>query len=272
MRRRDGWYIIITVIVMKTAFAGFDLMAAAFETLLAETDVIRLFTCEVDGDFETNSRVTALAARRHIPYTEAPVTPEDIEALIDDGCELLVSAGYYHRIPVDSRLKTVNIHPSLLPYGRGAWPMPLAILDRLPESGVTIHKTEERFDSGDILLQERFALAPDEDLESFMDKVNARIPDMLCRLTAELQPLWDAAQPQGEGVYQREPRPEDYPLSRHSTPEYADRVLRAFRGYYAVYDDGAQRLRIRRGRVVCASTGSDYLPLESGTIEIIQFF
>ena len=123
----------------------------------------------------------------------------DIDALAAAGCELLISAGYYYRIPVDSRLPMLNIHPSLLPYGRGAWPMPLAILDRLSESGVTIHKTEESFDTGDILLQTRFDLADDETLESFMRKVNSRLPEMMDALTADFSALWENARPQGTG-------------------------------------------------------------------------
>ena len=109
---------------MKIAYAGFDLMAPALGALCEENELVRLFTCAVDGVYETNTAVIALAGHFGVPYTTAPITPRDVEALIADGCELLVSAGYYYRIPLDERLPMVNIHPSLLPYGRGAWPMP----------------------------------------------------------------------------------------------------------------------------------------------------
>ena len=181
---------------MKIAYAGFDLMYGAMEALCRENELLRLFTCEVDGVYETNERAVALAERLGVPYTTARITRADIDLLVGEGCELLVSAGYYYLIPVDDRLKMVNIHPSLLPYGRGAWPMPLAILDRLAESGVTVHKTERSFDSGDILLQERFALAEDETLMSFMERVNALLPQMMHRLTSELDALWENATPQ----------------------------------------------------------------------------
>ena len=255
------------VIIMKTAFAGFDLMAPAFRTLCEESEVVKLFTCAVDGDFETNSEVISLSREYGIPYTDARITPDDIEELIEMGCELLISAGYYYRIPVDDRLPMVNIHPSLLPYGRGAWPMPLAILDRLPESGVTVHKTEESFDTGDILLQERFSLAPDETLDSFMDKVNARIPAMIRALIADFHRLWQNARPQGEGVYLDEPDPEDYVLNRSSSPEVADRVLRAFRGFFAVYDDGKERHHIRYGRAFAGEISGKPYPIDGGYIE-----
>ena len=247
-------------------------MAAAFETLCASQEVIRLFTCRVDGVFETNSRVIALAEQHNIPYTTDRITAEDIDALLKNGCELLISAGYYYRIPVDDRLPMVNIHPSLLPYGRGAWPMPQAILDRLPESGVTIHKTEESFDTGAILLQERFTLSPDENLETFMEKVNARLPAMITRLTGELDALWANARPQGEGVYQEEPSPEDYVLTQASPASLADRVLRAFWGYYTVYSDGERQIKIRRGRCIFGKKSGTGLPVDGGMIELIEKF
>lgn len=259
-----------TVITMKIAYAGFDLMYPALEALGESNEVLKLFTCAVDGDFETNERVIAFAKSRGIPCTTDRITAGDIEELLQKGCDLLVSAGYYYRIPIDSRLRMVNIHPSLLPYGRGAWPMPLAILDDLPESGVTVHKTAEDFDTGDILLQERFRLAPDENLDSFMEKVNARVPAMMRRLTAELVTLWNDAKPQDAGVYQDEPQPEDYPLTKESEPAYADRVLRAFWGFYAVYIGGKQTVRIRRGRVVSPQNGTKGLPIRCGIIEVLQ--
>lgn len=248
---------------MKIAYAGFDLMADALQALGRDNEIVKLFTCKVDGDFETNDRVIALAAFFGAPYTLCRITRDDIEELLSIGCELLISAGYYYRIPVDDRLPMVNIHPSLLPYGRGAWPMPLAILDCLPESGVTVHKTEESFDTGDILLQRRFALAADEDLESFMNKVNALLPDMMRELTADFERLWNDARPQGDGVYQDEPDPGEYRLSRDSNVAYADRVLRAFYGYGADYEG----VRIRRGCAVRGDkTGREY-PLFDGYIK-----
>lgn len=258
--------------MMKIAYAGFDMMYPALEALGENNEVIKLFTCIVDGEFETNNRVISFAESGGIPWTTDRITPDDVEDLLKNGCELLVSAGYYYRIPTDSRLKMVNIHPSLLPYGRGAWPMPLAILDRLPESGVTIHKTEEGFDTGDILLQERFKLAPDENLDSFMDKVNTLLPSMIRRLTTDIDVLWDNARPQGEGVYQEEPHPEDYPLTRDDDPDYADRVLRAFYGYYAVYMDGDRVFRIRRGRVRSGENSEKKVPVSGGFIEVLQEF
>ena len=256
---------------MKTAFCGFDLMYPAMEKLAFDTELIKLFTCEVDGVYETNNKAIRLARIFNIPVTMNRITQEDIDELVDMGCELFVSAGYYYRIPVDRRLKMVNIHPSLLPYGRGAWPMPLAILDGLTESGVTIHKIEEGFDTGDILLQEKFVLDADETLYSFMGKVNHMLPDMINRLINDLDRLWDEARPQAEGEYQTQPDPADYVIRPTDTVEYADRILRAFFGFPCCYDDGENRYELVSYRAFTGVGDEESLPLTDGHIGRVYF-
>ena len=251
---------------MKIAYAGFDLMEPALRALCEDNELLRLFTCPVDGEFETNTSVISLAERYGAPYTLDRITREDIGELLAQGCEVLISAGYYYRIPVDERLPMVNIHPSLLPCGRGAWPMPLAILDRLPESGVTVHKTEESFDTGAILLQRRFALADDETLATFMDKVNALLPAMMRELTADFTRLWEDAKPQGAGEYQEQPDPEDYVLSREDTVNYADRVLRAFYGFPCCYRGDSGVHTFLRARAMKGDGRGKKYPLKDGYI------
>ncbi len=49
---------------------------------------------------------------------------------------------------------TFNIHPSMLPQYRGVSPMQQAILDGLTQTGVTLMKINEQFDTGPIIKQE----------------------------------------------------------------------------------------------------------------------
>src|SRR5205085_12266173 len=57
----------------------------------------------------------------------------------------------------------VNLHFSLLPELRGADPVRAAILDGRERTGVTTMWMDEGLDTGDVLLQERIAIAPDDD-------------------------------------------------------------------------------------------------------------
>ena len=55
----------------------------------------------------------------------------------------------------------LNVHPSLLPELRGAAPIEWAILNGLPQTGVTIMQMEAGLDSGPILLQIPHGIDPD---------------------------------------------------------------------------------------------------------------
>ena len=65
----------------------------------------------------------------------------------------------------------LNIHASLLPRWRGAAPIHRAIEAGDPQTGVTIMQMDEGLDTGDILLQERVAIAADDTAQSLHDKL-----------------------------------------------------------------------------------------------------
>jgi len=72
----------------------------------------------------------------------------------------------------------INIHPSLLPKYRGATPIPAAIINREPVTGITIQRIAVEMDSGDILVQENVPLNGREttaDLSETMAKKAAEI-------------------------------------------------------------------------------------------------
>lgn len=79
----------------------------------------------------------------------------------------------------------VNIHPSLLPEGRGAWPMPVTLLKGLRESGITIHKITEGFDEGDILLQKAVPVMPADTLQILTARLQTLLPDMMAELASD---------------------------------------------------------------------------------------
>jgi methionyl-tRNA formyltransferase len=60
------------------------------------------------------------------------------------------------------RRATINIHPSLLPKYRGATPVPAALLAGETETGVTILFTVKKLDAGNVIVQERFDVGPQE--------------------------------------------------------------------------------------------------------------
>lgn len=236
---------------MKIAYAGIDLFYPALETIISQgCEIIKIYTCETDNETEFNLQVIDAARRQGIDWTTQRMTPADISWLKAQGCEAFICAGYYYRIPVDPVLPMVNIHPSLLPVGRGSWPMPVTILKGLNISGVTIHKMAEAFDTGDILLQQDFAVSEDETLETFMAKVHGLLPGMVRQLLGDFDRLYANARPQGNGEYWPAPQTRDWTITEAMTPAQADRILRAFYGYDCIYEAGGRTWRLLRGRLI----------------------
>lgn len=60
----------------------------------------------------------------------------------------------------------INYHPSLLPKYRGASAMNWAIINGEEETGVTIHYIDEGVDTGDIILQEKVEIGPEDTMGS----------------------------------------------------------------------------------------------------------
>lgn len=66
----------------------------------------------------------------------------------------------------------VNVHASLLPKYRGAAPIQWAVIDGEEFSGVTTMRMDAGLDTGDMLLAEKVALAPDETGGSLFEKLS----------------------------------------------------------------------------------------------------
>ena len=94
--------------------------------------------------------------------------------------------------------KGVNVHPALLPIGRGAWPYPCTILKGLKKDGVTLHKIAEGFDTGDILLQASYKVSSRETLDTLTKKSQKLGIRLVKKLLADFNGFWDNAKPQGE--------------------------------------------------------------------------
>lgn len=252
---------------MKIAYLGIDLLKPVLDALLDEgCRVLKLFTCPVDNVTETNTAVIRGAEERGIPYTLNRITAADLGELAARGCELLVCAGYYYRAPVTDAFPMVNFHPSLLPVGRGSWPMPRLILEGAEFGGVTAHKMAADFDTGEILLQERFALDVREDHRTYMEKVYERAPAMVHALINDLPQVLANARPQGAGEYWPLPTEKDWTVTPDMDAAQADLILRAFYGYECVYRDGGHRTELIGGRAVSGDPAGQPFPVRGGYI------
>ena len=96
---------------------------------------------------------------RLFDYGENLWDQSEFQEILDE-TDLAVSALFGHIIP--SKVvkffgsNIINLHPSLLPLGRGADPIPWAIIEN-NRQGVSIHVMEEKLDTGPIISQSEIA-------------------------------------------------------------------------------------------------------------------
>ena len=253
---------------MKIAYAGLDLLYPMLEALYSNgCEIVRIFTNKVDNVLEYNEKVIAFANEHSIPVTTDKITIEDLKELKAQGVDALFCAAYYHLIPVLPDFAMVNVHPSLLPYGRGSWPMPLCILNGVKKSGVTFHKMAQSFDSGDIIMQKSFDVSESEDLDSFMEKAYSLIPDMVSELFCDFDYYFENAKEQGDGEYQQEPDEYDYVITKDTDYSDADRITRAFYGFYTIYNDGENEHKLRFYKAVKGDNTNEKFKIKDGYLK-----
>ena len=79
------------------------------------------------------------------------------------------------------RLGTFNVHGSLLPQYRGAAPINWAVMNGEKETGLTTFMLKHEIDTGNMILQERIAIDPDENVGSVHDRLMALSTQMVLR-------------------------------------------------------------------------------------------
>ena len=99
---------------------------------------------------------------------------EILDVLARYNVEMIFLAGYMRMLHIsilekyDNRI--FNIHPALLPKNRGANPYFWSIYLNQKVSGLTIHFMNEKFDKGDIILQEAITIDENETGASLKEK------------------------------------------------------------------------------------------------------
>jgi methionyl-tRNA formyltransferase len=114
------------------------------------------------------------------PKIKNPEAIEQIRALTPD---VIVVMAYGQILPKAvleiPNIACLNLHASLLPRWRGASPIQAAIADGDHETGITVMYMDEGLDTGDILLQRKIDIAPNETGDSLHDRLAEIAPDAL---------------------------------------------------------------------------------------------
>ena len=117
---------------------------------------------------------------------------------------------------------TLNIHPALLPRNRGLWPYFWVMANGEKETGVTVHWVDQKFDTGDLLLQEKIVVEPAVTLTTLQYKSAVIGADMLVKavnLVAEGNPP-RLPQDKSQATYYSYPKPADQRRFRQQSGRY----------------------------------------------------
>ncbi len=126
---------------------------------------------------------------------------------------------------------TINLHGSLLPQYRGAAPINWAVINGEKETGVTTFKLQHEIDTGDILLQQSFAIGENEtasEVHDIMKEMGAQLLVKTIKGLAEgtlketpqlsmVNSQWSIEKPEASGSHS--------PLTSHHSPKHAPKIF-----------------------------------------------
>jgi methionyl-tRNA formyltransferase len=128
------------------------------------------------------------------------------------------------------RVACLNLHASLLPRHRGATPIQAAIVAGDRETGITVIYMDEGLDTGDILLQSRIEILPNETGGSLHDRLAGLAPRAMTESLKLLETATAPRIPQDstKATYAPRLKREDGKIDWSDPAESIERKIRAF--------------------------------------------
>lgn len=164
---------------------NFKAIIEAKKSGIIKSDILLLITNNSDCGAvaiakDNNIPVFHISRKVYPNESEEEYTNLFLDKLNEHKINFIVLAGYMKMIDVriirkfPSRI--INIHPALLPKfgGKGMYGMNVhkAVIEAgEKESGVTIHYVNEKYDEGEIILQEKVTVSPDDTAETLQKRV-----------------------------------------------------------------------------------------------------
>jgi methionyl-tRNA formyltransferase len=173
----------------------------------------------------------------------------------------------------------VNLHASLLPRHRGAAPIQAAIVAGDRETGISVMFMDEGLDTGDVLLQKRIGIAPDETGGSLHERLAEVAPAALKEALDQLESGTAPRTPQdgSAATYAAKLEREHGRIDWNEPAELIERKIRAFDpwpGAFTILRDeiGRERkLKVFRASVVdsCSADPANLVvPTKRGAIRL----
>ncbi|MCO5142433.1 MAG: methionyl-tRNA formyltransferase [Oligoflexia bacterium] len=195
---------------MKIIFCGSPIFAAdVLQCILNSKHKVQAVITQPDRPSGRGLKVTAPAvkvlAEAHkieVYQPEKINTEETIHFLKKIEHEILVVVAYgeflgkaildFHKYP------PINVHPSLLPKYRGAAPAQWAVINGEIETGISVQFMSKKMDAGDIILQKKFSIGPDETAGELLERLTPFCGETLIEALDLIENNTFTAKPQNE--------------------------------------------------------------------------
>jgi len=135
------------------------------------------------------------------------------------------------------RSVSLNVHSSLLPRYRGAAPIHWALIDGETQTGVSVMRMTEELDAGDIALQKKTPILPEDDIVTLERRLSFLGRDALLETLAKLEKGTLTFKPQGEArlKYARKLTKEDGHLDWNQKAQSIINRIRAMKQWPTCY-------------------------------------
>jgi methionyl-tRNA formyltransferase len=181
-------------------------------------------------------------------------TVEQVRALAPD---VIVVMAYGQILPKEvleiPKKACLNLHASLLPRHRGASPIQAAIVAGDGDTGITVIYMAEGLDTGDMLLQRKIDISPDDTGASLHDRLAQIAPEALresLRLLAAGNPP-RIAQDNALATYAPKLKRDDGRIDWAESAELIERKIRAFNPWPGAFTMlGEKKLKILAAKIV----------------------
>lgn len=212
---------------MKVAYFGYNAFSSCLDVFEHHNHEIAFIFTGENGPH--TDKIIAFAEQISCKTSFDKPNQAQMETLVRNGVECFFAAEYPWRIPIPKPLPfAINVHPTLLPYGKGPTPLPSLILKDSQYSGVTLHKMTSQFDGGDILLQEAIPMDANECFDSLSTKLAVKTPLLLNKLLSNLYEYYQQSLPQSDGSYWPKLSREDQTVHWNTSTTTISKQFRAF--------------------------------------------
>jgi len=220
---------------LRVTYIGYDYFSPVLLYLLTRRDVT---INRVVTEAKLGGHVCRIAQAHGLKLLLERVRMDQMAAFAADS-DLVLSASYGYRLPIPAAAacRFLNVHPSLLPLGRGPV-SPYWTLTRFPESaGVSLHVMDDGFDTGPIVSQSGLAAYAASSLEVYTHQANQAAIGLLDALDDERLRRLDL-RPQDEALatYQPEFSMAERTVSARNTGAEIVRLIGALGGLGVVVE------------------------------------